>query len=57
MAPVKRVLAVVAAVLMIGGALLIRSRLDTREEAAECARVTAGQADRAWAVWLDELDR
>ena len=33
-APVKRVLAVVAAVLMIGGALLIRSRLDAREDAA-----------------------
>lgn len=35
MAPVKRVLAVVAAVLMISGALLIRSRLDSKETAAE----------------------
>ena len=35
MTPVKRVLAVIAAVLMIGGALLIRSRLDSTEAATE----------------------
>ena len=49
MAPVKRVLAVVAAVLMIGGALLIRSRLDAREDANEL------QASSAVVVCATEL--
>lgn len=49
MTPVKRVLAVVAAVLMIGGALLIRSRLDAREDAQEL------QASSATVVCATEL--
>ena len=28
----------------------------TPEESAECARVTSSQADRAWTVWLSEID-
>jgi hypothetical protein len=48
-APVKRVLAVVAAVLMIGAALLVRSRLDSREDAANL------EASRATVVCATEL--
>jgi hypothetical protein len=47
--PVKRVLAVVAAVLMIGGALLIRSRIDSRDEAADL------EASKAVVVCAAEL--
>lgn len=47
--PVKRVLAVIAAVVMIGGALLIRSRLDSSESAADL------EASRAVVVCASEL--
>ena len=49
MTPVKRVLAVIAAVLMIGGALLIRSRIDSREDAAQL------EAEKATVVCATEL--
>lgn len=47
--PVKRVLAVIAAVVMIGAALFIRGRLDSREEAATV------EASKATVICATEL--